>query len=345
MKIRDKDKLSLISNMGTMLKAGIPLIECVETLMPDSPPAVKKFLDTLHSNLNDGKMISDSMATMPRSFDPITVNLVRAAEEAGTLEDTLTDIEESIKQQMAFKDELRASLVYPVFVSLVFVGVLLLLLIFVVPRISKVLAGLRTNVPPATQFLVSVSDFLIANYVTVIIVSTVIILAIIIAARVWKQRFVKVFYSFPLIASLTRSIDLFRLCRSISLMLHSGIPISEVLVNTKTVVHTKTVVNLVENMQRNVATGHALSYKLGESNRKIPPILVRLMQSAERSGQLEMTMQKLADYFQAQISRRLRTITTLMEPILIVVIGLATGAIMLAIIAPIYNLISNIRAR
>jgi general secretion pathway protein F len=344
-KIADKDKLALISNLNTMLNAGIPLLDAVEALLPDCTGASLKFLQLLHTSLNEGKTISDAMEKMPRSFDPIMINMVRASEEAGTLDATLSDMEESIKQNMAFKDELRASLVYPIFISVVFMGVLLLILLFVVPRISKVFTGLRTQIPPPTRFLMNASDFLMANYVVLSVCMIVFIVALVIVVRVWHKQVMSVMYRLPVISQLTRTIDLSRFCRSMGLMLHSGIPVDEALDFARSVVHKKEVIAVVDHMKHNVEVGRALSEGFDHKKSKIPIIMIRLTQTAEYSGSLESTMQKLADYFQTQVSRKLTTITALMEPVLIVIIGLATGDIMLAIIAPIYNLISNIHAR
>lgn len=345
MRLNERDKLALYSNLNTTLDAGIPISEAVNMLLQESTGNTKLFLQTLHARLNEGGTISDAMQKTAGSFNQVSINMMRAAEEAGTLEETLLDLEKNTRQQIAFNDELRASLMYPVFVFVVFLGVLLLMLLFVVPRISKVILGLRTPIPPTTQFVFNTSTFLINNYVGVIAVIVALVVLGVVVYKTRRKQVINILYRLPVIHTLGKNLDLLRFCRSMSLMLRAGIPISEALKYSKSVVNLREISKLIDKMIANVELGHVLSEGLDEKNKIVPQLMIRLTKTAEYSGSLEASMQKLADYFQTQVSKTLKTLSALIEPVLIIVVGLMTGGLMLTIIAPIYGLISNIRAR
>lgn len=343
--MKPQEKLALISGLGTMLAAGIPVLEAVETLKTDSKGNSRKFLNILESSLNEGKAISVAMAKMPKAFDPVTINIMHAAEEAGTLDETLKDLEVSMKKDMAFRDQLRASMTYPIFIFVIFLGVLLLILGFVIPRVAKVFNGLRVELPATTKAMISASDFLLNNYKPLIVAAFVLIACMIILFRLKRRAMTNILLQLPLLNHLGREIDLARFTRSMALLLKAGVPIGEALKLSRAVVVKKEIVRMVDHMEQAIDQGKPLSEGLQKSKRIVPTLMLRLVETAERSGSLEASMQNLSEHFQTRVSQRLQTIATLIEPIMIVVVGLLVGGMMLSIIAPIYGLIGKVRAR
>jgi type IV pilus assembly protein PilC len=343
--MRPQEKLALISGLGTMLAAGIPVIEAVETLKVDSKGGTKKFLHILDASLNEGKGISDAMAKIPGSFDPVTINIMRAAEEAGTLDETLKDLEVSMKKDIEFRDQLHSSMVYPMFIFIIFVGVLLLILGFVIPRISKVFAGLNVQLPATTRAMIKASDLLVANYRLILIIAFALAVLVAMLFKLRRRAITNALLRLPLLKSLGREIDLARFTRSMALLLKAGVPIGESLKLSRAVVIKKEMTAMVDHMSYAIDQGKSLSEGMQKSKRFVPTLMFRLLETAERSGSLEASMQNLAEHFQARVSQRLKTLTTLVEPVMILVVGLLVGAMMLSIIAPIYSLIGKVRAR
>ncbi len=340
-----RDKLTLISNLATMLSSGIPILEAVETLLSESKGAMREVLLLLRKSLEQGHTVSDAMSKAPKAFDPVTINLVRAAEEAGTLEDSLHDLSQTIKKDIVFTSRLRGSMLYPLFVMVIFVGVLLMILLFVVPRISRVFAGLSVELPLPTQALIASSQFLISNYLIIIAVIVVIIVGLVTFYKLQKRVLIDAFLRLPLLSSLGRKIDLARFTRSMALLLKAGIPIAEALVLAKRVVVKKEVEAVIDDMIKSVDSGNPMTDALRHHKKVIPPMMVRILQTAELSGTLEKTMQELVEYFDEQVTNALKGMTDLIEPVLIVVIGLLVGGMMLAIVAPIYGIVGQINTR
>src|SRR6185369_11290339 len=145
------DQIALVSNMYTMLSAGIPILETIDSLLQDSKGNQKKVLQTMKEDLGQGQHIYFSFAKFPKIFDKVTVNIVKASEEAGTLDVTLKDLTQTIKREMEFNDKIKSALIYPVFIMVVFVGVFLVILTFVVPKIGAVFTNLNADLPTPTK--------------------------------------------------------------------------------------------------------------------------------------------------------------------------------------------------
>src|SRR5687767_1692236 len=178
-RLNARDRLNLITNLATMLSAGIPILEAVETLLNESKGASRDVLIIIRKGLEQGKPISESMRAVPRAFDPVTVNIVHASEEAGTLDQALTDLQVTIKKDIDFSDRIKAALIYPVFVIGIFLAVLVLILTFVIPRVSKVFESLRVPLPPTTQAMIALSDFVLGYYIFILIFTGLLVLGVI----------------------------------------------------------------------------------------------------------------------------------------------------------------------
>jgi type IV pilus assembly protein PilC len=342
--LQRKDKLDLISNLSTMLAAGIPLLEAVDSLREESKGALRKVLNALHDSLSEGHPLSHGMEKLSRVFDPVTINLIKAAEESGTLEETLKNVTTSIKKQMAFSDKLKSSLTYPTFVLLIFVAVLVFILAFVIPRMGRVFAGMP-NLPAATRFLLDASQFLRDHYLHIL---GVIVLLGLVAAWLFathRREMINAFLSLPGLKRLGREIDLANFTRSLGMLLKAGIPVAEALKFSEAVVTKKEVRAMIDDMRRNVDAGHSLSRGIRAAKGVAPPLMVRITETAEASGALETSMQDLSEYFESQVSRTLKNFTSLLEPVMLVVMGLLVGGMMLAVIAPIYSLIGQLSGR
>lgn len=341
-KIRNSEKLNLFVGLGIMLSAGIPILEVVDSLLEDSKGGIKIFLETLREDISQGKKISSAMAKFPAIFDQVTINVLRVAEESGTLETSIKEVQSTLQKEIKFRDKVRAAALYPLIVVVVFFLVILVVLFFVIPRVASVFTALRITLPLPTKILVFLSDSL--RHQTLIVVLTLAIVVVGISVVYIKKRswLMNKVASLPLISQIARGIDLTRLSRSLSLLLNSGIPITTSLELAQSVVVKEDVRRAVVELRETVASGRKMSEGLKKSPKIIPKFMIKMTEAGERSGSLENSMQYVSEYLEYQIEKTLATITTLLEPALLVVIGIVVGSIMLSIIGPIYSLISQI---
>lgn len=230
------DKIALISNFHTMLDAGIPILETVDSLLQDSKGSQKKLLQTLRSDLGQGQHMYVTFAKFPKIFDKVTVSIIKSSEESGTLDTTLNDLRINIKKELEFNDKIRSALIYPAFIFVVFVIVMVVILIVVIPKISTVFTQLNVTLPLPTKILIFLSNALLTYTIPIIV--TIVLFAGLMFYLFKKNRtiFVHMFTSLPMVSGLTQQIDLTRFTRSLYLLLSAGIPITTALELTEGVV-------------------------------------------------------------------------------------------------------------
>lgn len=343
--LSQSEKLALISNFGVMLTAGIPLLEIIESLLIDAKGAQQRILKTLQADLKQGQTLASTFSKFPKSFDPIFVNLVKAGEQSGTLDVTLKNLEATIKKEIEFSDKIKAALAYPVLVVIVFTAVLIMILTFVVPKISQVFVKLRVDLPLPTKVLVFLSNFFLQFTPLIIILAVLLFLAAYLLYKTQKRYFLNLIFSLPLISRLGKYIDLTRFSRSLALLLSSGIPIIEALELSRQVVVRAEIGRAVERAKQAIMAGQPLSFGLKQNKGAIPAMMIRLINAGERSGSLDRSMLEIAQYYDNQVSNSLKIISELLEPALLIIIGLLVGGTMLAIVAPIYQMIGQIKVR
>jgi len=344
-RIKQEEKISLIDNLGTMLKAGIPIIEVVGTLKKEAKGNQFKILTKLHKDLGDGKTISSSFSSFPYTFDTVSISLIKAAEEAGTLEETLIDLKQNLVKEMEFSDKVKSALFYPLIIVVVFIAVLLLMLLFVIPRISQVFERLRVELPITTKLLIWMSNFLIDNTLLFIIGSGLLIASTIVLYARNREFFYKIIYHLPLISTLMIQIDVTRFTRSLHLLLSSGLPIITTLELVSKVCMMKAVREAIEKAQTLAQEGHPFTSGLKTKRKLIEPMMIKLMEIGEESGTLEEAMQNVSTTMDYRVSKTLKKVTTMLEPIMLVLIAVIVGSMMLAIISPIYTMIGNVGVR
>ncbi len=341
----NNDKLSLISNLSTMLSAGIPILETVDSLLDDSKGNAKKVLETLREDLTQGRHVYQSFSRFPKVFDSVTVNIIKASEEAGTLDVTLKDVKANLKKEMEFNDKVKSALVYPIVIMIVFIALLFVILIVVIPRIASVFSRLNVELPLPTKILIFLSNALISHTFLFFTIIAVILGTVILLYHSKKELLLGALSSLPLISTLVKDIDLTRFTRSLSLLLNAGIPITTALELTQTVVVKKSVAKAIEHAKEVVSSGKKLSQGFKDAKKVFPVIMIKITEAGERSGSLDKTIQEISEYLEYQVANTLKTLTTLLEPVMLVVVGVFVGGMMLAIIAPIYGLISQIGGR
>lgn len=343
--LSSNEKLSFLSNFSTLLSAGIPIIEAIDSLLEDSKGNLKKILTTLRADLVQGKHVYSGLSEFPLVFDEIIVNIVHASEEAGTLEITLKDLRNMVKKEIEFNDKVRSALMYPAFVIMVFGGVLLLILTFVMPKIFTVFSHLQIKIPLATRVLLFISNALLRYTLPIGIMIAVFVIGSIFIYKKKKKAVISFISSLPFIRKISKEIDLTRFSRSLHLLLSSGVPIASALELAQRVVNSKKMRILIGESREMILSGKKLSEGLKNTRGYIPSIMIKIIEAGEKTGTLDASMNEIADHLDYQVSKTLQTSTVLLEPIMLVTIGILVGGMMLSIIGPIYGLIGQIGSR
>ncbi len=341
--ISNKDKLSLVSNLSTMLTAGIPILETIDALLEDSKGNMKKILETLREGIVQGQHLYKSFSLFPLIFDKVTISVLKASEEAGTLDVTLKDLKEQIKKDIEFNDKIKGALTYPIIISIVFFLVFIIILVVVIPKISTVFLSLNVTLPLPTRIMIFLSDSIISYPIPFFLGVFLFVLGLYFFVKKEKRFILHIIFFLPLVRILVRDIDLTRFSRSMYLLLSSGITITGALELTEGVVRIPEVEAVIVNAKEMVSAGHRLSESFKQHRKIFSGITIKIIEAGERTGTLDQSMQDISENLDYQVSNTLKTLTTLLEPLMLMVIGLLVGGMMMAILGPIYGLIGQVR--
>jgi len=341
-RISNGDKLTLMSTLSTMITAGIPILETVDSLLEDSKGNTKKILESVREDLVQGKSLYLAFSKFPMVFDKVAVNVIKASEEAGTLDIVLKDLKNQTQKDIEFVDSVKAALTYPVVILLMFLAVLLIILVIVIPKIAKVFEQLRVTLPLPTKILIFMSNVILQHSIPLLILLVVICAGLFFLYRTKKQLLLNFLFSFPLISKLIKEIDLARFSRSMFLLLSSGITITVALDLAKEVVLKREVSRVLTKSQEIILSGKKLSEAFKEKKNIFPAIIVKILEAGEKTGTLDKSMEEISNYMDYQVSSTLKTVVSLLEPLMLIFVGLLVGGMMMSIIAPIYGLISQV---
>lgn len=340
--LTSSERIAFISNLNTMLAAGIPILDAVNNLIEDSKGNIRKVMETLRDDLTQGHQVNYTFAKFPSVFDKVTINVIKAAEEAGTLDVTLKDITNTLREQEEFNDKIRSALLYPAFIIGVFFLVLIVNLIFVIPKIAQVFKSLKVPLPLPTQILIFLSDLLSKNPVAVLLGLAAIILFFFYLFTQQRGFILNIFYSLPGIRDLVKLIDITQLSRSLHLLLAAGLPIVAVLDLSEDIVIKTETKKIIQRSRDLILSGKTFSDGLRTGKGYIPTMMIKLVETGEKTGTMDKSMQDISEYYDYQVTNTLKTLTALIEPVTLVLVGIVVGGMMISIIAPIYSLIGQV---
>lgn len=335
------EKLTFFSNLSTMVNAGLTTAEAIHSLLDDATGTLKIVLSGIYTDINQGIQLHSALEKYPRIFDKVTVAIIKAAEESGTIDVVLKDIKQTVKKDIEFTDKIRSALTYPVIIIVVFLGVLALLLTFVIPKIAGVFLKLRVDLPIPTRILIFLSDLILHYTVPTVFVTGLVVVVLVFWYKTQKQLFLNFILNLPYVSGMARQIDLTRFSRSMYLLLTSAIPLYTALEFTQHVVMKSDVKQAIQRARESVGTGRRVTDGL-HGQKAIPSLMIKIIEVGERSGTLDKSMADLTEYFDYQVTTSLQYMVTLLEPVILVFVGLVVGGMMMAIIAPIYNLIGQV---
>lgn len=336
------DKISLFVSLATMLGAGITILEAIDSLLEDSKGNMKKILTDLREDLSQGKRIHVSFSRFPNVFDKVTVSIIKAAEEAGTLDTTLKQIKENIQKEAEFLGSVRSALLYPLFILITFIGILLMILIVVIPKISQVFTSLKMTLPLPTRILIFMSNIVTKQTIPFLIILVALVALLVFLYITQKKRLFNFFYSLPGISQLVVQLDLVRFTRSLAMLYSSGITLTSSLELCEDIVMSPKVGAMITQGKVIIFSGKKLSDSLKANKKIVPSIMTKIIEAGERSGSLDDSLKEISVFLDYQVTRSLKTLTTLIEPVMLILVGITVGGMMLSIIAPIYSLIGQV---
>ena len=339
-------EISLFSRqLATLLKAGLPLIMALNALIDQfEETKIRKVIYQIREKVNGGSSFANALADHPRYFSDLYVSMVNAGESSGALDIVLERLAEFSEKQNELKNKIRATLAYPIIMGVIGFAILGFLFTYVIPKVTSIFEETKQVLPLPTLLLIGISNFLKKFWWAIL---AAIIVAYIMIKRTLKTESGRYYYDnlklkLPIFGSLFQKIAISRFSRTLGTLLNSGIPILQSLDIVKTVVANKVLHKAIEDAGQNISEGADIATPLKKS-KLFPPIVIHMIATGERSGQLEEMLLKVSESYDNETDSTIKALTSLMEPIMIVIMGIAVGFVVIAILLPIFDMTKGIK--
>jgi len=340
--VASKDIVILSRQMATLFEAQVSALRVFQLLASQSEnPALRKQLGEVADDLQSGSTISEAMSKHPDVFSEFYVNMVKSGEESGKLDSTLMYLADYLDRTHEITSKVRTALIYPGFIIFTFLAVMILMLTVVIPKISTILTDSGQDVPVYTKVVIGLSNFFV-TYGVFLLIALVIggfFLWRYLKTGVGRESLDKLKITFPAVQQLYRKLYLSRIADNMNVMLLSGIPIVRGLDLTSKIVDNKIFENALNRAGEDVKSGSSISDALVKSG-EIPGIFIQMVKIGEETGQLGNILKTLASFYRREVTNAIDAIVGLIEPVMVVMLGLGVAFLLAAVLIPIYNISS-----
>jgi general secretion pathway protein F len=330
--------------LAVLLRAGMPLVEALSALIEQtSKPRLRAVVYDIRDRVNSGKSLGDALAMHPRIFSPLYTNMVRAGEAGGALEAILFRLAEILEHQAKVRSQLMSSLAYPMFMAVFAISVIVFLMVVIVPRITLIFQKQKAELPAITKALINTSHF-IAHYWYFLVGAVVLVYML---WRMWVSReegrltWDRLKLRFPLYGTLHLKLVCARFARTLGTMLHSGLNMLPALDVVNSVLGNRYIQQQMEEVKAGVRRGRDLAVPLKETG-LFPPMMIHMIELGQRSGELEDMLIRVAENYDDEVKQTVDAMVGLLEPVIIIIMGIFVGFLVLAILLPILTMSSNV---
>ena len=346
-RISTQEKINFARHLAIVIKAGLPLLEGLKIVRKqETSRTLARVVDGLLLDVNNGQFLAASLEKYGHLFDDFFTNIVRVGESSGTLAQNLLYLAEELRKAKELHAKIRSAMIYPAIILIATIALTGFLAFFIFPQLLPVFEGLSVQLPASTRLLITIVNLIRLYGIQALVVAVLLVVAV----RVFLMRITAVKYFFdaaglfmPVMSSLAINVSMVNFTRVLGILLKSGVRIHEALGITA-----KTFDNLVyrrriHDAQDKIQKGGQLSASLALHRRLFPSLLVGMIQVGENTGNLEENLFYLSEYYDEETDERLRNLTSLLEPMLLLIMGFAVGFVAISIITPIYSISQGIK--
>jgi general secretion pathway protein F len=331
--------------LATLLSAGLPLVQTLSSVleqMPDS--ALKRIMAQIRERVNEGMSLAAAMEEHPQVFGQAFTAMIKAGESSGTLELVLERLADFSEQQLALRRKVQSTLAYPLLMLMVGLSVIIFLMAYVIPKVTQIFLDMNQALPLPTTLLIAASSFLHSFWWALLLLA----LALLLLLRRFKatpkgrKSVDRLILRTPLLGELVRKLAVSRFARALGTLLGNEVPLLTALDIVRTVVGNTLLTESIDSVRTQVSEGRTMAQPMARGT-FFPSMVVQMVSAGEQSGQLPEMLLKVADVYENEVSTRLSTMTSLMEPIMILVLGAMVGFVVLAVLLPIFEMSHLVR--
>lgn len=329
---------------ATMIGAGLPMVQCLEILSSQSESKeLRSIINQIKESVQSGSTLSDAMAKHPKIFDQLYTNMVEAGELGGALDTILVRLAVYREKADSLVRKVKGAMVYPAVVMVVATGVTVGMLTFIVPVFAKMFGGLGAELPAPTAIILSISNFLQDNFLTILFALAAISTAFVLWVRTESGRalFDAFLLKVPVLGNLVRKSSVARFTRTLGTLLSSGVSIIDAMNVTAKTAGNMVVSTAIKKAVVAIAEGDTITGPLKESG-VFPPMVTQMISVGEKTGGLDDMLNKIADFYDEEVDAAVSAMTSLIEPVIIVIMGAVIGGILVAMYLPMFDIIGQI---
>jgi type IV pilus assembly protein PilC len=340
-RVSAKEKIFFVQNLKTMIKAGMSLTEGLGTLAKQTKnKKMEKILIELATNVEKGNPLSKAMAKYPKIFSNIFVNMIAAGETSGNLENILEQLYIQTKKDHDLISKIRGAMIYPAVVLFAMVIMGIGMMVFVFPTFIEIFEEANAELPVITEILINTSEFIISNGLLTSIIVIVLIISFfrLIKTKSGKKIFHLFLLKFMIIGPIVQKVNLARFARSLSSLLKTDIPLLRSFEITSSVVGNVHYKNALDEAKEEIKKGTTISNSLQKYPKLFPPMILQMIMVGEKSGTTDELLNEIAIFYEEEVDNITKNLSSIIEPLLILVIGAAVGLMAVAVMMPMYNL-------
>lgn len=343
--VNDNDLAVFFRQFATLIEAKVPVVTSLQTL---SEQTDNKYLQIIIKeiilDIKDGMPFSESLSKHPKIFTPLMISIVRAGEVSGNLQRSIMFIADNTEKSNELNGKIKSALFYPGFVLSAAIIIGFAVFTFVIPRLTSIFKDMDIEIPWYTQLVISIGEFMQSYWwlVLIIMIASVIGLFYYIKTENGKQEWDEVKIKIPLLGTLFRNMYMARFAENLAVLLNGGIPVVRALLITSDIINNRTLQATILKAADEVKTGGVMSGVFIRS-KEFPPIVARMMKIGEDSGKIQDVLKSLAIFYEREVDRMTRNLASLIEPVLIVLLGIGVAFLVFTILMPIYNIAGQIK--
>ncbi len=342
--VKEKELVVFTRQFATMIEAGLPLVQCLDILASQQQnKTFKSVIQQVKEDVESGSTFSDALRKHPKVFSDLYVNLVAAGEVGGILDTILNRLAVFMEKAMKLKSKVKGAMVYPASILSIAVIVVIILLTYVIPTFQKMFESFGGELPGPTQFVIGLSNWVRAYLLYVIIGFIILVIGIYRTYKTEKGRMWidKLLLKAPIFGDLIRKVSVARFTRTLGTMISSGVPILEALDIVARTAGNKVVEEAVLKTKVNISEGKTIAEPLAETN-VFPPMVIQMIAVGESTGAMDAMLSKIADFYDDEVDAAVAALTSLLEPVLMVFLGVVIGGMVITMYLPIFKLAGTI---
>lgn len=338
------DQIIFIRHLGTVLKSGTDILTGFDIIAQDAiKPLVRKIAYDMKDRLGRGESFSDAIKYWQNQFNPIFINLVKAGETSGNLPDILLSYSRELRKDYTFVRKLRGAMVYPAILILALGAMMIIVLSVVAPKLKELFISLKADPPFYTKFFFIVSDLWLNYTVPIIIAAVIAAILIFMAFRLKKVRLIAggLLWHLPILNKMQKNLSLMRFSKTTAHLLQAGFSLKGALATASEIMSQK-YQSAILNVQKKLEQGISFAEALREHPDLFPGILISVVATGEKSGQLISVLNQMSEFYEEEIIYSLELLLTVFEPIMLLIVGVVVGLLASSLISPIYRLVGSI---